>query len=247
MDINQDSQEALLEHGNLIRQKKFLNKIYIEFYHLFKNTSVPKGPIIELGSGAGFIKEIMPNVITSDVIKGPGIDKVFSATKLPFKNSSVAAFIMIDVLHHIKDSEKALTEMLRTLKPNGKIIMIEPYNSAFGGLIYSTIHPERKNYKPNSGWKIKGRGRMSDSNPTLPWIIFVRDRKIFEKKFPQYKIIQVTPHTPFKYLISGGLTKVQFLPTSLYSLVNSFEQKLAPLNKFLGLFVTIELQKISSK
>lgn len=241
--MSQDTQAALLEHRKKIRQKKFLNKIYLDFYQIFKETNIPNGPIVEIGSGGGFIKDIMPNVITSDVIKGPTIDKVFSATKLPFKSNSIAAFVMIDVLHHIKDSERALKEMFRCLKPNGKVIMIEPYNSLLGGFIFKTIHPERKNYKPAAGWKIKGHRRMTDSNPALPWIIFERDRKIFEKKFPKFKINQVNPHTPFRYLISGGLTKLQFLPTSFYPLVKSLEKKLSPLNKYLGMFVTIELEK----
>lgn len=241
--MNQDTKQALLDHRKKIRQKKFLYKIYVDFYQTFKETSLPAGPIVEIGSGAGFIKDIMPNVITSDVIAGPDIDQIFSADKLPFKNNSIAAFVMIDVLHHIKDSEKALKEMFRCLKPKGKVIMIEPYNSLLGGLIYKYFHPERKNYKPKAGWKIEGYGRMTDSNPTLPWIIFVRDRKLFEEKFPKLKIIKVNPHTPFKYLISGGLTKLQFLPTSFYPLVHSMEKSLSPLNKLIGMFVTIELQK----
>ncbi len=241
--MNQDTKQALLEHRKKIRQKKFLYKIYVDFYRSFQQAHIPKGPIVEIGSGAGFIKDIMPNVITSDVIKGPDIDKVFYASKMPFKDNSISAFVMIDVLHHIKDSEKALQEMFRCLKPGGKIIMIEPYNSLWGRFIYTHFHPERKNFDVKAGWKIGGDRRMSDSNPALPWIIFERDRNIFEKKFPKLKILKVDPHTPFKYLISGGLTKLQFLPTSLYPLINHLEKKLSPFNKLLGMFVTIELEK----
>lgn len=241
--MNLDSQAALLEHRRIIRAKGFLKNIYTDYYNYFKKTKIPKGKIVEIGSGAGFIKDIIPQAITSDVIAGPDIDHVFSATKMPFKDSSVSAFFMIDVLHHIKDSEKALQEMFRCLKPTGKIIMIEPYNSLFGGLIYRSIHPERKNYKPKAGWKIKGKGRMSDSNPALPWIIFVRDRGVFQKKFPNLKLVRFSPHSPFRYLISGGLTNFQFLPTSFYPLIVSLEKYLSPLNKFIGMFVTIELKK----
>lgn len=242
--MNLDSQAALLEHRRIIRTKGFLKKIYTDFYNYFKKVKIPKGPTVEIGSGAGFIKDIIPNTITSDVIKGPDIDQVFFATKIPFKKNSVSAFFMIDVLHHIKDSEKALKEMFRCLKPRGKIVMIEPYNSLWGGFIFKYIHPEGKGFNPKAGWKIKGQGRMSESNPALPWIIFVRDRKNFQKKFPSLKMVKILPHTPLRYLISGGLTNFQFLPTSFYPLVVSFEKQLSPLNKFLGMFVTIELQKI---
>ncbi len=243
--MNVDDQESLLNHYRVIRQKKFLKKIYIDFYKQLKKTKLPKGSIVEIGSGAGFIKEIIPNVVTSDVIKGPGIDKVFFADNMPFKTNSVAAFFMIDVLHHIKDSEKALREMARCLKPNGKLVMIEPYKSWWSHIIYKYFHPER--FDPNANWKVTGSGRMSDSNTALPWIIFVRDRKIFEKKFPEFSINKIEPHTPLRYLISGGLSTIQLLPSIMYTQVLSLEKFLSPLNNYIGMFVTIELEKIKKQ
>lgn len=243
MDLN--SYQALLEHRKIIRKKTFLKNLYFDFYQEFINASLPRGRIIELGSGAGFLKELIPSVITSDVIDGPDIDKVFYADKIPFKNGSIAAFLMIDVLHHIKDPEKALMEMERCLKVGGKIIMIEPYISTWGFLIYKYLHPERKGFGDKSGWKIKGNGRMSDANAAATWIIFKRDRKIFEKKFPGLKIVRFSPHTPLRYLISGGLSRFQVLPTYFYPAVKFLEDKLAILNDHIGMFVTISLQKVS--
>lgn len=241
--MDQDTFEALLEHRKIIRNKTFLNKIYRDFYQILLDTHLPKGMVVEIGSGAGFIKDMMPNVVTSDVISGPDIDKVFFAHEMPFKDNSVSAFFMIDVLHHIKDSELAFHEMLRCLKVGGKIIMIEPYNSWWGGIIFKYLHPEKKGYKPKAGWKISGKGRMSDSNPALPWIIFARDRKLFEKKFPKLRINIVAPHTPIRYLLSGGLSPIQLWPASLYHVIKFIEQKISPFNKIVGMFVTIELEK----
>lgn len=48
---------------------------------------------------------------------------------MPFQDKSVSAFMMIDVLHHIKDSRQFFKEMQRCLKPGGKIVMIEPANT----------------------------------------------------------------------------------------------------------------------
>ncbi len=243
MPKNFNSDAALEEHKELIKRKKFLYQIYLDFYNSLIPKNVPQGKIVELGSGGGFLKEVIPEVITSDVISGSGIDKVFFAEKTPFKNNSISTYVMIDVLHHIKDSEKAFKEMIRTLKPGGKVIMVEPFNSFLGGLIYKYLHYEH--YDPNAdSWKIKGKGRMSESNTALPWIIFVRDRKMFERKFPELKIIKVQGHTPLRYLISGGLTKPQLLPTFTYSWIKSFEDLISPLGQHTGMFVTIELQKI---
>ena len=129
MRKNVDSNSVLLSDRKLIREKGFLNNIYKDFYNEFKNTQKPDGIFVEIGSGAGFIKEVLPLTITSDVIKGPDIDKVFLAEKMPFKNTSISTFFMTDTLHHIKNPERAFQEMSRCLKKGGKIVMIEPYNS----------------------------------------------------------------------------------------------------------------------
>ena len=205
------------------------------------NNQFPNGSKVEIGSGAGFIKKLNPTVITSDIIKGPEIDKVFSATQMPFKNSSVAAFLMFDVLHHIKNTKKALKEMSRCLKKKGKIVMIEPYNSFFGRLIYQNFHHE--NFDPKADWKIQGTGRLSDANGAIPWIIFVRDREVFLNQFPKLKIVRITTHTPLRYLLSGGLSHSWSFPLFSYQFIKSLENILSPLNNFLGMFATIELEK----
>lgn len=240
-----DSRETLLVHRKKIKEKNILNQVYRDFYHEFKKISAKPGILIELGSGAGFIKELIPQVITSDVIEGPGIDKVFSATKIPYSTNSVSAFFMLNVLHHIKDPKSALQEMQRCLKPGGNIVMIEPYNSLWGKFIYQNFHHEK--FDPSGEWKIKRKGRLSEANGALPWIIFVRDRESFERNFPMLKIIMITPHTPFRYLLSGGLSKPQLIPSFLYPLVKRIEKLFSPLNPFLGMFVTIRIQKITHR
>lgn len=234
-------QETLFLHRRIIKKKGFLKKLYADFYKVFISVKIPEGTVVELGSGGGFIKELAPLTVTSDVVKGVGIDRVIDATNLPFKSQSIAGFFMLDVLHHIKDAEKALGELERCLKIGGKIVMIEPYNSVFGSFIYRHFHHE--GFDPNSDWKVKGRGRMSEANQAIPWIIFVRDRKIFERKFPKLKITKITPHTPLRYIFSGGLSKPQLLPYFTYNFVLLIEKILYPFNNFIGLFVTIELQK----
>ena len=237
-----DSKETLELHAHIIDKKVILKKIYEKFYTEFKKTKIPKGKILELGSGAGFLKKYIQKIITSDVVAGKGIDKVFFAEKMPFKDNSLAAIFMLNVLHHIKNPEKGLKEMERCLKVSGKIIMIEPYNSIWSKFIYQNFHHEL--FDPKSDWKVKGQGRLSDANDAIPWIIFVRDRKIFERKFPKLKIKRVIPHTPFAYLLFGNLSKPQFLPSFMYPVILSIEKIVSPYNKYLGLFVTIELEKL---
>lgn len=236
-----DSRESQEEHKRIISRKKLLKLVYIYFYRLIKSELPRQGKIVEIGSGSGFAKKIIPNIETSDLIKIKGIDKTFSAEKIPYKSNSVGSFVMLNVLHHIKDPEIAFREIERCLSTGGRVVMIEPYNSVWGWIIYNFLHYEH--FSPTSDWKVPGAGRMSDSNTALPWIIFVRDRQKFERLYPKLKIISVIPHTPFSYLVSGGLSKIQLIPTFMFLLVQGLEKVLSPLNRFLGMFATIVLEK----
>lgn len=244
MNPDLDSPETTIKRINIIKKKKFLYQIYLDFYKTFKRHSrtIPPGKKVEIGSGAGFLKEIIPEVVTSDVMKLPNCDIQFSAEKMPFKDGSVSVFYMLNTFHHIKNPEKALSEFSRCLKKKGKIIMVEPYNSTWGRFVYKNFHHEI--FNPKAGWKIKGKGDLSRANGAIPWIIFKRDRSIFKKKFPDLKIKLFQPHTPFRYLVSGGFTLPQFLPNFSCKIIASIEKLLSPLNHKLGMFVTIVIKKV---
>lgn len=239
VDIN--SLDSLEKHKGLIRRNLFLKKLYTDFYDEFKRVKKPSGTLVELGSGGGFIKQIVPSVVTSDVVGGDGIDKVFNATKMPFKSGSVSSFFMLNVFHHIKRPALALKEISRCLKTGGKVVMIEPYNSVWARFIYQNFHHEE--FDPGSGWAIKGKGRMSDANGAMPWIVFERDKKKFAQKFPELEITRVEPHTPILYLVTGGLSKNQLLPYKFYPLLKRLERLVSRFNRYIGMFVTIELTK----
>ncbi|KKQ95735.1 MAG: type 11 methyltransferase [Candidatus Woesebacteria bacterium GW2011_GWB1_43_14] len=237
-----DNPENISSDKRKILEKYFLKQIYLNFYSQLNPKRIPEGPIIELGSGGGFTKDVIGNLTTSDIIKGPGIDKVFSATKIPYKDSSISAYIMLDVFHHIKDPQKALYEMERTLKSKGKIIMIEPWNSLWGKFVYKYLHHEH--YDPKTkNWKTSGRGRMSDSNTALPWIIFYRDKEKLNDIFPGLKLISIRLHTPFLYLLSGGLKLPQLLPSFLYNPIRIIDNLISTQVPQISMFATITLQK----
>ncbi len=239
-----DIPQTTIDSQKIIHRKKFFRKVYQYFYNILKyySADLPNGKKIELGSGAGFIKSTLPDVITSDVIKLPMCDEVIDAEKLPYRNNSLSAIYMLNTFHHIKNPQKALDEFERTLKKGGKVIMIEPYNSWWGRLIYKNFHYEGFDEKVQT-WKIKGKGPLSDANNALPSIIFERDREKYQKLYPNLRVSVFTPHTPFLYLLSGGLKKNQFVPTGTFNWFKAIEGFLSPFNKQLGIFVTIVLTK----
>lgn len=242
---NLDDSENIYILRRIIQKKIFLRKTYLFFYKNFLDVLSSlkiEGEVIELGSGAGFLKKIAPYVVTSDIIPYEGIDKVFSALDIPFSDKTIRCFLMIDVLHHIKDSRLFFQEMERCLKVGGKIVMIEPANTIWSRFIYSKFHHEP--FDPKGGWGFEEGGPLSGANMAIPYIIFQRDIQQFITEFPNLKICSISVHTPFRYLISGGLSFRQLLPSFTYPLINFIELLLTPLNKFLGMFMTIELEKI---
>lgn len=89
------------------------------------------------GTGSSSIVFLKPGVkvIASDFSKGmlevgkqrhPELEFVFAdATKLPFKDSSVDAVTISFGLRNVQEPKTALAEMLRVLKPGGKVVICE--------------------------------------------------------------------------------------------------------------------------
>lgn len=237
-----DSPERSVIHGEIIRRKKFLRKLYEEWYSIFLSeiNILPKGLMVELGSGGGFLKELEPQMICSDVIDLPTNDMTFSALEMPFAEDSVAGIFMIDTMHHIPDSGKFLEEASRVLINGGKIIMIEPANSLWGRFIYKNFHHEP--FNPKGDWTIPSSGPLSGANGALPWIVFIRDQEQFKSRFPQFTIESCQYINPLTYLFSGGVSRSQLLPDMAYPAMKLFDRLLPRISSHLSMFMVLKIK-----
>ena len=242
-----DSPERTLFHRKIITEKYFLLKLYEEWYKTFTDqlAKLPPGKIIELGSGGGFLKEIEPSILCSDIMDLPTNDLTFSALDMPFKDNELSAIFMIDTFHHIPDSVLFLKEANRVLKKDGVIIMIEPANTLWGSFIYRNFHHEP--FKTNADWSIPMSGPMSGANGALPWIVFERDIDKFRKYFPGLQLVSSKFHTPLRYLLSGGVSFKQVFPSFLYSFFRWIDVLLPKISKEISMFVTIKIEKVDVK
>jgi hypothetical protein len=85
---------------------------------------------------------------------------------------------------------------------------------------------------------------MKGANQALSYVVFFRDRALFESKYPNLKIIHhEVCNNYIKYLLSGGLNFRQIIPNYLIWLVELIEKLLLPFNRFLGLHHIIVIQK----
>jgi SAM-dependent methyltransferase len=243
-DLPLDSPERTMLHRKIISNKPFLRRLYTEWYSLFSNEVQlkPQETYLELGSGGGFLKEIEPTVICSDILPLPTNDMTFSALKMPFINESVNGIFMIDTFHHIPDAQQFLSEANRILKSGGKMILIEPANSLWGRFIYKNFHHEP--FDPTGTWQIPDEGPLSGANGALPWIVFKRDRQKFAAEFPRLSIDYINYHTPLRYLLSGGVSYRQLVPSFTYYFFNVLDRFLSFISPQLSMFITICIRKL---
>lgn len=242
-----DSPLVTIHRRAFLRRRGFLRCIYMEWYERILealNESSRKGTVLELGSGPGFLKEVIPHAITSEVLDVPFVDRTEDATSLSFDSASLDAIVMTDVLHHIPDVQMFLAEALRVLRPGGQILCVEPWNNPWSRFIFSQFHHEPFIPKAEE-WRLPPGGPLSMANGALPWIVFVRDREKLEGHFPELIVREVEMMMPFSYLLSGGFSALPLAPASLYRAIRSFERR--TLDQRIGMFALVAIEKSPSQ
>jgi SAM-dependent methyltransferase len=230
--------------AQIIQSKPFLRRIYADWYRLIQSRIPPgDGRVLEIGSGGGCFGEFVPEAVRSELFFCPNVHVVTDARELPFASGSLKAIAMTDVFHHIPQSESFLKEALRCLVPGGRIIMVEPWVCAWSKLVYSRFHHEP--FQPQSeSWDIPPTGPLSGANGALPWIVFVRDRKLLSIKFPELEIETIEPMMPLRYLLSGGVSMRSLVPGVLYGPWRALEKAASHWNHQLGMFALFCIRKI---
>jgi len=240
-----DSPERLQAHRDLMVKKTILRRVHRDFYKTFTPglSQLIEGPKIELGSsGWSFLEEYVPDIIKTDILTAPDIQLCISGLHFPFKDSSLSAIFLTNVLHHIPNAHDFFKEADRVLKPEGQIFMMEPHYSLWSSFIWKKFHHEP--FDPEGEWHFTSSGPVSCANEALPWIIFHRDIHIFKEKYSQFDIFYKQTHTGFAFLSTGGLSYRSFIPTFLYPVMRMIDKVLSLLTQGASdSFETIILRK----
>lgn len=214
--LDLDSPDTTALRRRIVMSKPFLRSIYAEWYDMI-SSRVPggQGQVLELGSGGGFFGEVVDGLITSDVFEIPGVDEVIDARDLPFGDGDLKAIVMTNVLHHIPDVAEFLREAQRTLRPGGRIVMIEPWNTAWSRYVHRQFHDEPM-IVDNPEWQFPESGPLSGANAALAWVIAVRDSERLEREWPGLRVSETSPFMPFRYIVSGGVSLRSLQPSWSY-------------------------------
>ncbi len=207
--------------------KPLLKLIYNSFYKLIsKYICQSDGLIVELGSGIGNVKEVIPNCLRTDLFPNLWIDQQENAYKLSFGNETVSNLILLDVFHHLKHPGTALKEFNRVLTDKGRVLIFEPYLSFFGLLVYGLIHHESLGlnkqiqwFAPNN-WEPKNDAYYAAAGNST--------RIFFKKKFlpclSDWNTIRKERISAFSYIASGGYSGPQLYPISAYPFLKKIDK-----------------------
>ncbi|MDD1758134.1 MAG: methyltransferase domain-containing protein [Methanotrichaceae archaeon] len=230
----------------IIQEKNFLRRIYQEWYTRIA-AALPGGKehVLELGAGAGFLSDFVPGLIISDVLKCSGMSIVMDACQqFPFLDESLRGIVLVNVFHHLPQPSFFLREAARCVRTGGVVVMIEPWVTRWSRFVYTKLHHEP--FDPAARqWKFPVCGPLSGANGAMPWIIFERDRAKLEKLFPAWKIDEIKPMMPFRYLISGGVALRSLMPGWTFGIWRFIEDLLHPWMKIWAMFAKITLRKVA--
>jgi SAM-dependent methyltransferase len=246
--IDIDSPDRVLAHRQILKSKKMIQEVFLEFHGLFNDLDrkyfFGNGSRIEIGTGSSPIKESFPDVLATDIVQGEGIDIVIDASNMSTPNSSIRAIFAQNVFHHLPDPSRFFSELDRVLLPGGGAVLIEPYYGIVASALFKRISKYEHFNKSQESWKSGTNQPMSGANQALSYIVFIRDRLKFDENHPNLEVVLISPIGNYlRYILSGGINFIQLAPNFLIPTLKFLEKVLSPFNGVLALHYVIVIRK----
>jgi SAM-dependent methyltransferase len=245
--VNEQHNIEIHQNRAAWKKKPLLQRAYLDFYRLIATKLNPAahGMTVELGSGMGNIKKVIPDCITTDMFPNPWLDRQVNAYQLSFPDKSLANLILFDVWHHLEFPGTALNEFHRVLATNGRLILFEPAMGLLGRMVYSLAHHEPVALRQPIRWLAPPDFVTSEppyfAAQSRADRIFVRGEH--RDKLASWQIIEVRSLAAFAYLASGGFSKPQLCPTWLYTVLTRFDSLLSRLPSLFAVRLIAVLEK----
>ena len=184
-------------------------------------------------------------MLATHIVDAPHLDRVLNAEAMDIVDNSVRTIYGQNCFHHFPCPDQFLHELDRVLLPGGGAILLEPYYGPFATFLFKRLFRSEGFDKTYPSWETPATGPMNGANQALSYIVFIRDRKEYERKYPSLKIVhQELAGNHLKYLLSGGLNFRQLLPDSFIGLVALLESLMLPLNRWIALHHIIVIRKV---
>ena len=217
-----------IAHRGVWEQKETIRLLYRDFHRRLLD-SCPAGRVLDIGGGTAHIKDVRPDIVSTDILLFPGIDVVADAHRLPFPDESFMGVVMLDVLHHLERPIEFLEEASRVLKPGGRLAMIEPAMTPLARRFYDYFHaePVDMDADPFADVAINPDRDPFDANQAIPTLLFATSaacRRV-EEVIPSLRVRSVDWLSLFAYPMSGGFQSWSLMPAALVRPLLAFEEK----------------------
>lgn len=203
-----------------------LRTLYRRWYGQVREQLPPRalGPWIELGSGPGFARQVIPEIELTDVVRAPWHHRQIAAEALPFAAGSIGALVLFDVLHHLPAPGRFWAEAERVLCPAGRVVLCEPYISTLSYAVYRWLHEEGLDMRADPlDDGPAGAGDPFAGNQAVPTLLFERRRRDFERRFPQLRLMRFERLAGPAYPASGGFGRRPLVPLPLWRWIDAVE------------------------
>jgi len=243
-----DEEERFGLHRYTLSQKPMLRRVFTEFHQAFdrldKEFLSGFGARIEIGSGVAPIRESYPDVLATDIVPGPDLDRLLDAEKMDLADESVRVLFGQNCFHHLANPICFFQELERVVAPGGGAILLEPYHKPFATFLFRRMFHSEGFDKDFPTWETPISGPMNGANQALSYIVFERDRDEFNRLFPDLEIAhQVTFSNYLIYLFSGGLNFRQLWPNWAAPMLSLIQQGLNPLDHWLALHHVLVIRR----
>jgi SAM-dependent methyltransferase len=246
-----DRAATLRNRARLTANKNLLfwyRQLYKEQFKDFSNPAALS--ILEIGSGTSPLKQFLPNVITSDVLKLDYLDLVFDCHEIDrldaINNNSLDVITLTNVLHHLQRPVAFLDRAASKLKSGGKIIATEPFFSVISTFIFKYLHHEPVDLNPSEPELNDVQGPLTSANIALPWLLFFEKREWLQplnEKFDVERLV-IRPFSALSYMATGGISRKLPVPHLLYRMLFGVDVALSrQFPKFCAGFFTVVLSR----
>ena len=248
-DVDVDSEDRIARHAAVLARKPMLQDVFNEFHHLFQALDGryfggTAGLRIELGAGVAPVRSSYPDVLATDVVAAPHLDRVLDAQAMDLPDGSVRALFGQNCFHHFPEPERFFAEATRVINPGGGIILIEPYHGPCASAVFKRLFASEGFDKAMPGWNVPMEGPMNGANQALSYVIFKRDLEAFRRKFPNLELVHAEPLGNYlRYVLSGGLNFRQLVPDALVPVVKLAETMASPLRRLLALHHVLVIRR----
>ena len=186
---------------------------------------------------------VVPHVVATDVEPTSWADAVVDAHDLPYADASLANLVLFDVFHHLGDPARFLDEAGRTLRPGGRIVLVEPYCSAVSTPLYRRFHHERTDLGVDPFAPDPALGAAMEGNQALPTLAFFRHAAELTRRWPELRLVRRRRFAFVLYPLSGGYSRRPLVSPGLYRPLHVLESVLSPLAPLLAFRCLVVLER----